>query len=173
MAPLSIKVLGANEFNLEEPEETGVTFQENAFIKAHHGFMKTGLPTLSDDSGLCIPQLNGNPGIYSARWIKAAPDYGRLRQELTMVGIRLEDPTPAFFKTVLCFRTNESIHYFEGTVHGTLRFPPKGNHGFGYDPLFTPEGSNRTFAEMEPREKKELSHRSQAFSKFLSYLSNK
>jgi XTP/dITP diphosphohydrolase len=169
IAPLGIRVISAAEANIPEPEETGDTFIANAELKSRHAQEATGHAALADDSGLVIPALGGAPGIYSARW--AGPDknftaaFQRIQTEL---GTK---PADAYFICVLALTlANGQTHHFEGRIDGTLTFPPRGEKGFGYDPIFIPKGDTRTFAEIDPHTKNAMSHRAKAFEKFLTYL---
>lgn len=174
ISTLGLQVISAADMGVDEPEETGVTFAENASLKARNTTEKTGMPALADDSGLVIPALDGSPGIYSARWAENknfSLAFERIKKELAEKNIIDANGIPAHFICVLCLSLpNGEEHIFEGRVDGTLTFPEKGEKGFGYDPIFTPEGYEITFAEMEAREKHAISHRAKAFEKFLHYL---
>lgn len=175
LAPLGLSVVSAGDMGVDEPEETGLTFSENAILKAENTTKKTGLPALADDSGLAIPALDGAPGIYSARWAGTDKDFSsaflRIKNELKEKNIENANAIPAYFICSLCLTipSNEP-QVFEGRIDGTLTFPPKGEHGFGYDPIFIPENYDITFAEMDSAIKQSISHRARAFSKFLQYL---
>jgi XTP/dITP diphosphohydrolase len=169
IAPLNISAVSASEANVSEPEETGVTFEENAILKAEHCMHATGLASLADDSGLVVPAIGGAPGIYSARW--AGPNknfdvaFDRIRNELG------SKPADAYFICVLALCLPDgTTTSFEGRIDGTLVFPPRGNNGFGYDPIFIPEGYKVTFGEFDPNEKNRISHRARAFTKFMNFL---
>ncbi|MGE0109681.1 MAG: RdgB/HAM1 family non-canonical purine NTP pyrophosphatase [Bdellovibrionales bacterium] len=159
------EVLSAGELGLPEPEETGVTFYENARLKACAAAEATGLPALADDSGLCVSALHDAPGIYSARWAKEAGGFpkamARIHQELGNTADR-----HAYFicSLVLYWPDGEEIAV-EGRCDGTLVWPPRGSGGHGYDPMFVPEGETNTFAEMEASVKDEQSHRGRALQK--------
>ncbi len=173
-APLSIEVQSASDVGADEPEETGSTFAENAELKARYVAAFCGQPTLSDDSGLAVPALDGAPGIYSARWAGANKDFSlafaRIRQELEKRALDTKN-IDAYFICALCLcLPGGKVHHFEGRVDGTLTFPPRGEKGFGYDPIFIPKGRSVTFAEMEPDEKHRISHRAEAFAKFLTFM---
>ncbi len=173
LAPLGVTVQSAGELNISEPEETGATFAENAELKARHSALASGLPALADDSGLVIPALGGAPGIYSARWAGETKDFSvafaRIEKELAAAGAPLA--SPAYFMCVLSLaQPNGECVNFEGRTHGMLTFPPQGENGFGYDPIFTPEGFDVTFAEMDANIKNRISHRANAFSKFMEYI---
>jgi len=168
-------VLGAAALGLEEPDETGATFHDNALLKARAAAQASGLVALSDDSGLCVDALEGAPGIYSARWAGPEKDFGAA---MGRVGSELEarrapPPWRAAFVSVLALAWPDGANEtFEGRVEGILVFPPRGTAGFGYDPIFLPDGHDRTFGEMSSDEKhglpprgKGLSHRARAFLK--------
>lgn len=169
IAPLGIPVLSATAAGVDEPEETGDTFIANATLKAENACNISGLPSLADDSGLVVPAIGGAPGIYSARWAGPNKDFpaafARIQTEL---GDKSAD---AYFVCVLALAIpSQTTEVFEGRVHGTLLFPPRGTKGFGYDPIFIPRGHTQTFGEIEPAIKNSISHRAEAFSLFLSHL---
>lgn len=171
LRPWEVTIVSAGELNLPEPEETGETFVENARIKAAFCCSETGLPALSDDSGLAVPALDGAPGVYSARWAGPEKDFyaamERVRTELEVWKIP-EDRWQAHFVCVLALAFPDGeTHYFEGMVHGRLIFPPRGDKGFGYDPIFIPEGYNQTFGELEPEVKNAISHRARASERLI------
>lgn len=165
LADFGVTVLSAGDLNLPEPEETATTFAGNAAIKALAAARATGLPALADDSGLCVSALGGAPGIYSARW--AGPD-----KDFPAAMARIEDgigsdERDAWFICVLCLAYPDgTTRSFEGRVDGSITWPPRGEKGHGYDPIFTPTGESRTFAEMEEAEKNAISHRARAFQAF-------
>lgn len=170
LEPFAVNVLSAGALGLPEPEETGQTFQDNALIKAEAAASKSGRPALSDDSGLVIPALGGAPGIYSARWAGPTKDFTvamhTVEEELTKV--RAAANTPAYFICVLalCWPDGET-KTFEGRVDWHLEFPPRGQKGFGYDPIFVPNGHDITFGEMNADAKHAMSHRAVAFGKLI------
>jgi len=167
LTPFSVEVVGAAALGLDEPEETGDTFAANALIKAHAAAQASGLPALSDDSGLAVVGLGGRPGIHSARWGGPAKDFA---MAMARVETELGDHPDrrASFHCVLALAWPDgSERTFEGRVDGTLVFPPRGHHGFGYDPIFVPEGDTRTFGEMEMAEKKTFNHRARAFARLV------
>ncbi|MEI6729791.1 MAG: non-canonical purine NTP pyrophosphatase, partial [Pseudomonadota bacterium] len=148
LAPLDLIVLSAASLNLPEPEETGSSFVENAMLKSKQAALFSGNYALADDSGLCIPALNDAPGIYSARWAGESKDFAvamqRISAELDNKKPRI-DGQEAYFICVLSFTApSGETQTFEGRVYGTLTFPPRGSNGFGYDPIFTPQGKNQT-----------------------------
>ena len=169
LGPHGILPVSAGDLGLAEPEETGLTFAANAELKAHASAKGGGHAALADDSGLCVDALDGAPGIYSARWAGPAKDFGmamtRIHDELRHKGLTT---SKARFVCALCIAlpSGES-RTFEGEVHGTLTFPPRGDHGFGYDPIFIADGMDRTFAEIDPAAKHAMSHRAKAFEKLL------
>jgi XTP/dITP diphosphohydrolase len=164
----NINVKSASEFDeLDEPEEDGVDFLENATIKSEYVSRITGLPALADDSGLCVDGLDGAPGIHSARWGGDNKDF---HMAMERVGRELEEKfgdkqgDSAHFVCALSLTWPDGhTERFEGKVFGKLTFPQRGNHGFGYDAIFISDGYNETFAEMDPREKHRISHRADAF----------
>lgn len=181
--PFGITVVSAAERGLPEPEENGTTFEENAYTKAQAAAVATGLPALSDDSGLCVDALGGDPGVHTADWAKL-PDGSRdfamamrnVEERLQAAGATEEEKRTARFVAVLCLCWPDGhAEYFRGEVDGTLVWPPRGDKGFGYDPVFKPNGYDVTFGEMPASEKHAweagrgdlgLSHRSRAFAKF-------
>lgn len=152
----------------EEIVEDGDSFNANALIKAKYCFEKTGIPSLGDDSGLVVQSLDGRPGIFSARYAgdhDFAKNIARVLSEMEGVENR-----KAYFITVLCYYDDQGARYFEGRVHGNLLLENKGFKGFGYDPIFVPDGYGMTFAEMNPEDKNRISHRKQALDLFLDFL---
>jgi len=178
VAPFGIETVSAGELGLPEPEETGTTFEANATLKSLASAVASGLPALADDSGLVVPALGGDPGIYSARWAGETKDFGaamRLVEDgLQAAGATTPDARRAFFVAVLSLAWPDGhVEEFRGEVHGTLVSPPRGELGFGYDPMFLPDGHDRTFGEMNGDEKHglgaatgPLSHRARAFALF-------
>lgn len=168
LRPLGITVVSATDLGLAEPEETGTTFAENAVLKAMVAAQASFLPALADDSGLCVYALNGDPGIYSARWAGPEKDFKAAMQR---VHDRMGDHPnrSASFICVLALAWPDgACEIYEGQIEGTLVWPPMGDGGFGYDPMFMPEDYNRTFGEMSVAEKHKISHRSRAVAKFLA-----
>jgi XTP/dITP diphosphohydrolase len=171
VAPHGLSVVSAAELRLPEPEETGATFAENARIKAEAAARGAGLPALSDDSGLEVEALGGAPGIYSARWAGPAKDFSvamqRVADEVKLCGGWKEPGPRANFTAALCLAWPDGeVALFEGRVYGHLIWPPRGTRGFGYDPMFVPDGHALTFGEMEPDAKHAISHRARAFQRF-------
>ncbi|MBO6540502.1 MAG: non-canonical purine NTP pyrophosphatase [Rhizobiaceae bacterium] len=184
IAPYGLDAKSAADFNLPEPAEEGTTFEENAYTKAFAAASATGLPALSDDSGLVVDALDGAPGVYTADWAEKPDDSGR---DFLMAMTRVEDELKAKgasnpaqrtgrFVAVLCMAWPDGhAEYFRGEVEGTLVWPPRGDNGFGYDPVFRPDGYEQTFGEMSASEKHGweagrgdlgLSHRARAFARF-------
>ena len=172
--PWRIAVISAGDLSLGEPEETGDTFEANAKLKAFAAARAAGMPALADDSGLCVEALGGAPGIYSARWAGAAKDFSAAmaRIERELGECRAAEPWRAHFVSALALAwPDDHVEYFEGRVDGRLLFPPRGANGFGYDPIFVPDGHTRGFGEMSAQEKhgipadgsRALSHRARAF----------
>jgi XTP/dITP diphosphohydrolase len=176
LAPCGLDVVSAGELGLAEPEETGTTFKANAELKALAAAKATQLPSLADDSGLEVEALDGAPGIYAARWAGPDKDFDRAMQRVA--GLLRESggwpdaseaPRPrANFVAVLCLAWPDgSTETFEGKVFGHLVWPPRGDKGFGYDPMFVADGESLTFGEMEPARKHAISHRARAFALFV------
>ena len=176
MAPFGIECLGAAELDLPEPEETGTSFVANAELKARAAADLTGLPALSDDSGLSVDALGGEPGIHSARWAedengKRDFGYAMERVEKALEAAGPDAGRDAHFTCALSLAWPDGrIETFEGKVFGHLVWPPRGRNGFGYDAMFVPHGHERSFGEMEPAAKHGMSHRAKAFELLVSYL---
>lgn len=171
IAPFGIQTLGAAELGLPEPEETGSTFADNAQLKAEAAAKGSGLPSLSDDSGLCVDALDGAPGIYSARWAGPEKDFrvAMRRIEELLIANGSPDKRAHFVCALALAAPGQPTDIYEGRVFGSLTFPPRGDKGFGYDPIFVPEGYRFTFGEMDPKEKHAMSHRARAFAKFVAH----
>ncbi|MBO6718030.1 MAG: non-canonical purine NTP pyrophosphatase [Rhizobiaceae bacterium] len=178
IAPFGLSAKSAADYQLPEPEETGTEFEQNAYIKAFAAASATGLPALSDDSGLCVDALGGAPGVYTADWAQQ-PDGSRdfaqamriTEEKLHEAGASQPDQRKARFVSVLCLCWPDGhAEYFRGETDGTLVWPPRGRNGHGYDPMFMPDGHAITFAEMSPEEKQgigaPLSHRARSFALF-------
>ncbi|MGO9172800.1 MAG: RdgB/HAM1 family non-canonical purine NTP pyrophosphatase [Rhodomicrobium sp.] len=171
LAPFGIEALSSGELGVPEPEESGETFEENAQLKAVITAFAAGRPALADDSGLAVEALGGAPGIHSARWAGEPRDFtcamARVEEELQAKGATTPDGRRAKFVCVLCLANAMGlVQFFEGTVEGHLVWPPRGGHGFGYDPIFVPDGYTQTFGEMDPAQKHAISHRANAFAAF-------
>ena len=165
LKPYGIEAISAADLGLHEPEETGKTFVANAELKARSASETTNQPSLSDDSGLVVPALNGEPGIYSARWGGKEKNFNLA---MNMIEERLGANTnkSAYFVAALALCWPDGhCETFEGRVEGNLVWPPRGKLGFGYDPMFVPSGGEKTFGEMEPAAKHAISHRAKAFAK--------
>ena len=174
LAPHGVEVVSAGELGLPEPDETGTDFRSNAAIKAIAAARATKLPSFADDSGIVVDALDGAPGIYSARWAGEARDFGAAMQKVEAELTARAAPSPyrAAFVSALCMAWPDGhAEEFEGRVDGELVFPPRGTKGFGYDPIFLPDGCDKTFGEMMSAEKhaipadgsRALSHRARAF----------
>jgi XTP/dITP diphosphohydrolase len=171
VAAHGMSVASAGDLGLPEPEETGVTFEENAALKAVAAATASGLPALADDSGLAVDALGGAPGVYSARWAGPEKDFAAamrsVEDKLQALGATAPGERRAHFVAVLALAFPDgSVDLFRGEVHGHLVYPPRGPNGFGYDPMFVPEDQEATFGEMTAERKKTMSHRARAFAKF-------
>jgi XTP/dITP diphosphohydrolase len=170
LSPLGVAAVSAVALGLPEPEETEGTFAGNAVLKARAAADASGLPALADDSGLEVLALSGAPGVYSARWAGPEKDFraamARVWRELQ--GAR--DFSARFVCALALARPGEAADVFEGEARGVIVWPPRGDHGFGYDPIFLPNGHARTFGEMSHDEKLPLTHRARAFEKLLAAL---
>jgi XTP/dITP diphosphohydrolase len=171
--PFGLSAVSAGELGISEPEEIETTFAGNARLKALHSALASGLPALSDDSGLEVDALGGAPGVYSARWAGAAKDfnYAMQRVEQGLLEKFASDPASrrANFTAVLCLAWPDGeTEVFEGKVFGHLVWPPRGDQGFGYDPMFVPDGEDLTFGEMDVETKHAISHRARAFALFVA-----
>jgi XTP/dITP diphosphohydrolase len=169
LGPHGILPVSAGSLGLPEPIEDGTTFAANAKIKAVASATGSGHAALADDSGLCVEALDGAPGIYSARWAGPSKDFriamNRIHDELRHKGLTT---SRAKFVCALCVaQPSGEMQVFEGEVHGHLAFPPRGDRGFGYDPIFIADGMDQTFAEIDPAQKHAISHRAKAFEKLL------
>ena len=175
--PLGIACVGAEELGLPEPEEIGNTFVDNADLKAREAADLSGLPALADDSGLSVDALHGLPGIFSARWAEDEAGTRDFHLAMERVWREVEAAGPdaghdAHFTCALslAWPNNGQAESFEGRVDGTLVWPPRGDQGFGYDPMFMPIGFDQTFGEMDPADKHRISHRAKAFEKLVAAL---
>ena len=166
LAPFAIDAVSAGTLGLAEPEETGTSFEANAALKAKAAADASGLPAIADDSGLVVPALGGAPGIYSARWAGASKDFGfAMKRVHAQLGER--DRSARFVAVLALAWPDGSLELFRGEAPGRLVWPPRGERGFGYDPMFVPLGGSQTFGEMEPAEKHKISHRAHAFAKLV------
>lgn len=178
LKPFGFDVVSAGDLELPEPEETGTTFEANAELKAVASATAANLPALADDSGFCVAALNGDPGIYSARWAGPDKDFAMamrtIQEKLETIGATELDQRRGNFVAVLCLAWPDGhTEFFRGEVDGQIVWPPRGTQGFGYDPIFQPDGHERTFGEMSSDEKHgwrddtpALSHRARAFQLF-------
>jgi len=189
LGPYGVEPVSAAELGLPEPDEIGATFIDNADLKARAAADLTGLPALADDSGLCVEALGDRPGIFSARWalagdprvppeggpgeVEGERDFGlamrRVQESLEAAGPDASRNAHFVCALALCWPDGHS-EWFEGRVDGTLVWPPRGDRGFGYDPMFVPAGRDLTFGEMDPAEKHSISHRADAFRKLVDAL---
>jgi XTP/dITP diphosphohydrolase len=167
LAPFGAKVVSAGELGLPEPEETGVTFAENAELKARAAATASGLPALADDSGLAVDALLGAPGIFSARWAGPSKDFGHAMRKVHSEMGENPDRRAQFVCALSLAWPDGHVETFEGIVHGTLVWPVRGSQGFGYDPMFLPNDRSETFGEMRPDAKHAISHRADAFRKLV------
>ena len=168
LSPYQIEIVSAGELGLPEPAETAPDFAGNARIKALAATTATGLPAFSDDSGFCTAALGGQPGVLSARWAGPGKDFAHA---MALVNERLGDAADrrAWFVAALCLAWPDGhTETFLGRIDGTMVWPPRGSNGFGYDPMFAPEGGTLTFGEMEPEAKHALSHRARAFAQVMA-----
>jgi XTP/dITP diphosphohydrolase len=172
LGPHGAEAVSAASLGISEPEETGTTFAGNARLKADHCARASGLPALADDSGLCVDALGGAPGVHSARWAGVAKDFAlamrNIEEQLQAKGAVTPEARKAHFICALCLAWPDGRdEVFEGRVDGTLVWPPRGKNGFGYDPMFVPDGFTQTFGEMEEATKHKMSHRARAFGRLI------
>lgn len=172
LAPFGFEVKSADQLGLVEPEETETSFAGNAALKARAAADASGFAALADDSGLAVSALDGAPGIYSARWAGPEKNFAvamaRVEHELKTSGS--PDRSAKFVCALALALPGREAAVFEGEVHGRLIFPPRGTNGFGYDPIFTADGMNETFGELDPSHKHAISHRARAFAKLKAWL---
>jgi XTP/dITP diphosphohydrolase len=170
LAPYAKNIVSSGALGLPEPEETGVTFAENAVLKARATAEAAGMPALADDSGLCVTALKNAPGIYSARWAGPKRDFSvamkRVQDELE----NNKDRSAHFICALALAWPDGHVEIIEGRVDGTIIWPPRGDKGFGYDPIFVPDGHSVSFAEMDAREKDAASHRGKAVRELVKKL---
>jgi XTP/dITP diphosphohydrolase len=178
LEPFGIECLSAAALDLPEPDETGVSFVDNAELKARQAADLTGLPALADDSGLCVDALGGMPGIFSARWAEereGGRDFRvameRVWEQLEACGPRVSHDAHFVCALAIAWPNDGQCEAFEGRVEGKLVWPPRGDKGFGYDPMFIAAGYDETFGEMDPDEKHRISHRAEAFRRLTEALS--
>jgi XTP/dITP diphosphohydrolase len=172
LKPFNVETVSAGALGLPEPEETGSTFIENAELKAQAAALASGLPALADDSGICIDALGGAPGIYSARWAGEGKDFAsamvRVKTELDALRVPDAKRTAHFISALTLAWPDGHMESFAGRVDGHLTFPPRGLNGFGYDPIFVPEGHTKTYGELSSDYKHTMSHRALAFAKLIA-----
>jgi len=170
--PLGFNVVSAAELELPEPEETEFTFIGNALIKARAACLATGAPALSDDSGIAVEALGGMPGVFTADWAGHPRDFyvAMEKVERELQAIKARNRKAKFVSTLAVAWPDGHEEVFAGEVHGTLTWPPRGEMGFGFDPVFVPLGRTETFAELKPEEKHAISHRADAFRKLKAAL---
>jgi len=166
LKPYGVDAVGAASLGLIEPNETGSSFEENAEAKAKVAARASSLPALADDSGLVVPALGGKPGIHSARWAGAAKDFAAAMNRIERLLGGLKDRRAHFVAVLSLAWPDGRVESFRGEAHGKLVFPPRGSRGFGYDPIFLPDGMAETFGEMQPEAKHKISHRAKAFAAF-------
>lgn len=172
LEPLGYKVLSAGDLNLPDVEETGTTFKDNALLKAYEGYKHTSVPVLAEDTGLCIRALNGEPGVYTKRY---AEQHGGFPKVFDVLAERMKDnpDKSAYFNCTMALVIDETrAEVFEGIFEGTILPSPQGNNGFGYDPVFVPNGYDKTVAELSDDEKNTISHRALALKKVAKFLEN-
>jgi XTP/dITP diphosphohydrolase len=170
LAPYGSQVVSVADLRLPVPEETGGSFIANAEIKAQAATAATGLPALADDSGLCVAALGGAPGVRSADWAGPKRDFGQaMRRVQRLLEDQGSDDRRAWFVCALVLAWPDGhVEAFEGEAHGHLVWPPRGTRGFGYDPMFVPNGHSLSFGEMSPEQKHAISHRADAFARLVA-----
>jgi XTP/dITP diphosphohydrolase len=168
LRPFHVEVVGAGALGLPEPEETGASFEANAGLKARAAAAAGGLPALADDSGLVVPALAGEPGIYSARWAGPGRDFSIAMRAVEDRLLGKHDRRAHFVAALALAWPDGHAEIFRGEAQGVLIWPPRGTKGFGYDPMFLPDGYTRTFGELDPAEKHRISHRAEAFRKLVA-----
>jgi XTP/dITP diphosphohydrolase len=175
LSPHGVTAVSASSLGFDEPEETEATFTGNAKLKAVYSAERSGLVALADDSGLCVDALNGDPGVYTANWAGPNRDWAMamrlVEEKLQALGAKTPEKRKANFNCTLCVAwPHGEVQFFEGRVHGHLTWPPRGTRGFGYDPMFVPDGETETFGEMDPAKKILMSHRGRAFERLVDGL---
>jgi XTP/dITP diphosphohydrolase len=178
LAPYGLDCVSAGDLGLPEPEETGTTFEENALIKARAAVEAAKLPALADDSGLCVNALGGRPGVYTADWAERQSFEGEPGRDWYMAMGKVEgmlsalgpdaDRSGSFNSTLVLAWPDGEYAVYVGSVDGAMTWPPRGDKGFGYDPVFVPNGSAQTFGEVEWEEKQKVDHRANAFAKLVT-----
>ena len=175
LSPHGVTAVSAGSLGFDEPEETESTFTGNAKLKAVYAAERSGLVALADDSGLCVDALNGDPGVYTANWAGPERDWAMamrlVEEKLQALGAATPEKRRANFNCTLCVAwPHGEVQFFEGRVYGHLTWPPRGTRGFGYDPMFVPDGETQSFGEMDPARKTLMSHRGRAFGKLVDAL---
>lgn len=168
LGPYGVAPVSAGDLGLPEPEETGTSFVENAKLKAQAAAEGANLPALADDSGLAVDCLEGAPGIYSARWAGPEKDFGLAMERVHEAMADSVDRTGQFVCALALAWPDGHCEVVQGTVGGLIVWPPRGENGFGYDPIFVPDGHEETFGEMDPGAKHAISHRAEAFKKLVA-----
>lgn len=168
LGPFGVEAVPAGALGLPEPEETGTTFEANAGLKALAAARASGLPALADDSGLCVAALGGAPGVHSARWAGPGKDFALAMRKVEDRLAGAADRRAVFVAALALAWPDGHVETFRGEVHGALVWPPRGARGFGYDPMFVPDGGALTFGEMDPAAKHAVSHRADAFRKLIA-----
>ena len=166
LRPYGLDCVSAGSLGVEEPDETGTTFEANAALKARHTAAATKLPSLADDSGMCVAALDGDPGVFTANWAGPKRDWMRAMRMVEAALDGAKDRSAKFVSVLALAWPDGDVELFRGEVEGTLAWPPRGTRGFGYDPMFVPAGHSITFGEMDPEKKHTMSHRAVAFAKF-------
>lgn len=173
LSPLGVTVLSADDLDLPDVEETGTTFEENAYIKAVAAAKEKNIPCIADDSGLCVDAIGGRPGVYTARY---APnrDFSKGMDKLLeeLAETKSNNRSAHFSCVIVLAYPNGNYKAFEGRVDGSIATQKSGSSGFGYDPIFIPTGYNRSFAEFDSQEKNKISHRGRALQKFITFLTD-
>jgi XTP/dITP diphosphohydrolase len=168
LEPYDVKIIGADAVGLPEPEETEDTFEGNALLKARHACDITAMPCLADDSGLSVTALNGDPGIYSARWAGSNKDFDMAMKKVWDDIGDNPDKSAQFVAVLALVQPDGREFVARGEVNGTLCHPPRGDYGFGYDPIFIPENESKTFGELGVSGKDQYSHRRRAFDNLIT-----
>lgn len=166
LRPYGLDCVSAGALGVAEPDETGTTFEANAALKARHTATATRLPSLADDSGICVSALDGDPGVFTANWAGPKRDFARAMRMVEAALDGAADRSAKFVSVLALAWPDGDVRLFRGEVEGTLVWPPRGTRGFGYDPMFVPAGHSITFGEMDPAKKHTMSHRAVAFAKF-------
>ena len=172
LSKLNVEILSADDLDLGDVEETGKTFEENATLKAVAASQNSGLPAIADDSGLCIHALHDEPGIYSARYAKKMGGYPQAFDDVLKRLKNQEDKTAHFMCVLVLAFPNGNTRVYQGRVDGKIVSPKKGDNGFGFDPIFMPDGFTQTFAQLSEAKKNIISHRGRAIKAFIEDFKN-